>query len=950
MVLLNIPLAIGAAGRGEHDLERARWFAPVSVVVVLALGRALQIADGVLHPAAILWVAVSLGLVAAATVLPRPAHLVYLDRYLVPIVGLGGLLLQIGQLFAKLPGKHMQLAAGYETPLRWGLVALGAAGAWAIAGAPRQARKYQILLLVVAHAALGAWVIRLSPSPFIDVFVFQREAIAALRHGIDPYGITFPNIYGHTMFYGDGLSVGGRLQFGFPYFPLSLLVALPGQVFGGDHRYAHLLAMELAAVLMAFARPGRYGAIAAALFLTSPRTFYVLEQSWTDPFVVCGLAAVVFVACRHARAAPWLFGAFVALKQYLVLALPAAMLLTRSRRIDRDTLVFFAKGALVGAAVTLPFVLWNPSGFWHSVITLQMQQPFRTEALSFLAWWAARGHTPPSSLISFAAALIASTVCIWRLPKTAGGFAATIGFTFLAFFAFNKQAFCNYYYFVIGAFATTLAAWEPTAETAALPVDDPVAAPQTPRSTELPRHPRAALAALMLACALPLLWPGDNVFIDDEPKLLALALDANQQGRLAEFGLLGTYGVVYGPGPVWLYQAFVALTHDVVLLTVAHVILIAGVTGVALWWLSRSLGLWIWFAPIPLLSPYFWFYARALWDNTLLIPLGALTIASYTAFLNNRSPLGLRIAVAGLLAMPLVHLMSLSLVVPLGAHMLLVNGRWLWKHRLSVAAIVCVLGLAGAPYWIYLATEWTKVGSAPAASGLWFPLLGGRLLSARGVEYLDGWIPRDGTLFGAASAASSITYGLVWLGIVVAGGRVVRALRSRHWATQDHVAVLALSAMACQVVLDGMTGKFQHPHYQNGTWIIFVVLAWLAVDTAIKRGSGSYLAGLVGVTGLATVLLISVGAFAYRTHIHGGTREVYGATIANQQEVARSLSRYSLHSPLLSSVVMRNLYPHAIDTLRRMNQRGYGGRPVRDLELRYASDDPASGVIELVER
>ena len=66
---------------------------------------------------------------------------------------------------------------------------------------------------------------------------------------------------------GPGLSVNGRLQFGFPYFPLSLLLAMPGQLLTGDHRYAQLVALELAAILMAFAQPKGFGPIAAALFL-----------------------------------------------------------------------------------------------------------------------------------------------------------------------------------------------------------------------------------------------------------------------------------------------------------------------------------------------------------------------------------------------------------------------------------------------------------------------------------------------------------------------------------------------------------------------------------------------------------------------------------------------------------------------------------------------------------
>jgi hypothetical protein len=50
-------------------------------------------------------------------------------------------------------------------------------------------------------------------------------------------------------------------------------------------------------------------------------------------------------------------------------------------------------------------------------------------------------------------------VALWRLPRTPAGFGVAIGLTFWAFFVFNKQAFCNYYFFVIGALYASVAAW-----------------------------------------------------------------------------------------------------------------------------------------------------------------------------------------------------------------------------------------------------------------------------------------------------------------------------------------------------------------------------------------------------------------------------------------------------------------------------------------------------------
>ncbi len=443
-----------------HFAEDARWLAPAGVIAAICLGWALQLSNGFLDSTAMALVAVAFGVFVTATVLPRPIRLAHLDPRIVRALTATGLALHLWYLLTVPPGMYLQVEPGGQVLFSGGILVIAAVGAAALWGPTGWTKTALIFILAGTHFGLGAWVMRHSPDPAIDVHMFHRYAIDALRSGVNPYAITFPDIYKNADFYGPGLSVDGRLQFGFPYFPLSLLVAVPGQVFGKDPRFAQLVAMELAAVLMAFARPRGFGLLAATLLLSTPRIFFVLEQSWTEPFVVFGLAAVAFGACRMPRAVPWLFGAFVALKQYLVFALPAAALLVGTPINWRRVSALLTKAAVVGAVITLPFFFWNPTAFWKSVVTLQFHQPFRPDALSALAWWTSQGHQPPSSAIPFAVAALTSGLAIWRLPRTAAGFSAAIAATFFAFFGFNKQAFCNYYFFVVGALLVTVSAWQ----------------------------------------------------------------------------------------------------------------------------------------------------------------------------------------------------------------------------------------------------------------------------------------------------------------------------------------------------------------------------------------------------------------------------------------------------------------------------------------------------------
>ena len=89
---------------------------------------------------------------------------------------------------------------------------------------------------------------------------------------------------------------------------------------------------------------------------------------------------------------------------------------------------------------------------------------------------------------------------------------------------------------------------------------------------------RVVLGILAVACVLPLVWIGDAPFINDEPLLMAAAIEANSKGALAPMGLLGTFGFTYGPAPTWMYQVLLAVTHDLVLVAALHTALMAAAT------------------------------------------------------------------------------------------------------------------------------------------------------------------------------------------------------------------------------------------------------------------------------------------------------------------------------------------------------------------------------------
>jgi 4-amino-4-deoxy-L-arabinose transferase-like glycosyltransferase len=306
--------------------------------------------------------------------------------------------------------------------------------------------------------------IRSSPLPKIDVFAFQQIGPEALLSGKNPYAIEMPDIYHGTQqerdraVYGQGLMEGGKLKFGFPYPPLSLYLATAGYRLAGDHRYAQLVALTLAGLLIASCRPGRTAALAAVLLLFTPRAFFILGRGWTEPFVVLMLAATVFCACRGWKLLPVALGLLLASKQYMVLAIPLAYLLVPGWRDWRRYLLLVVGAVVVAAVVSAPLVLWDWRAFVHSAGTVQKLAPFREDALSYLVWIDHQWHRRYDVKVGFAAMAVGLVLALWRCPRDAGGFAAGVAMVYLPFIAFNKQAFANYYLFVIGALCCAVAA------------------------------------------------------------------------------------------------------------------------------------------------------------------------------------------------------------------------------------------------------------------------------------------------------------------------------------------------------------------------------------------------------------------------------------------------------------------------------------------------------------
>lgn len=324
--------------------------------------------------------------------------------------------------------------------------------------------RFRFPLILVLSAAMSVVVMRASPRPAIDVWHVLQLGAEGLARGENPYTLEYPNIYAVTSQYVSKqfLSADGSHTHVYPYLPLPLLASTPSALLVHDVRWTFLACVLFSAwVIRRLGRGALEAELAAVLLLLQPRAFFLLEQSWTEPLVLAAVALTLLaIAAWRASQTPvagaWIAtglagGLAAASKQYspvilvpLLFALPA-----------RGWIKAAVLAAGVAAAITLPFVFWNPNAFVSGILSNQ-QYPFRSDALSWLAAIAWLGGPQLPFWPSF---ILATVVLISGLGRriSLAQSVTTAAAAFLVLLLLHKQAFCNYYWLAGSLFGLAIA-------------------------------------------------------------------------------------------------------------------------------------------------------------------------------------------------------------------------------------------------------------------------------------------------------------------------------------------------------------------------------------------------------------------------------------------------------------------------------------------------------------
>lgn len=341
-----------------------------------------------------------------------------------------------------------------------------------------KAARFSGFAVLVCIAGLA--VIRVSPAPDIDVWTIQTRGAEVLLEGKNPYvSATVPDTDPETDF---------TVPYCYP--PLAIYTGASALAVRGDVRHPLLAALLAAGIAMRFIARRRRGDRSeraplpslledapALFFWLAPPLFMVLDRSWIDPLqiMLVSLGVAAFVAGRPTVAAV-LLGVLISSKQSMFWVFPLAGILLR---FDWRRWVVMSVAALLPV---LPFMVWDFRALKYANFDFMTGLAGRHDGLCFSSWWSrALGSTFPPQLTFVLSAAAALGACL-RTPLAVAersrfaalGFARALVATYFAFFFFNRWAFANYYFLLIGfaslAAATAVQTLEPR------PTDRPDAA------------------------------------------------------------------------------------------------------------------------------------------------------------------------------------------------------------------------------------------------------------------------------------------------------------------------------------------------------------------------------------------------------------------------------------------------------------------------------------------
>lgn len=296
------------------------------------------------------------------------------------------------------------------------------------------------ITLLVVVGMIGVIWISVLDRPEIDVIDLHVSAADTLLDGGNPYAEA-------TAVDTSPIAESGSEIVGYPYPPLTLVLYAAATWLFGDPRWAGVIA--IAAALLLITRPwinfgSRATAAVVALGLAivlQPSLGHILRQGWTEPLALPFLVGAGLLWRRNPAGAAVLLGLTFGLKQYWIVAIPLLLVWNDEFRLRR---VLIACG--VAGASLLPAFLADPGAAWGAMVEFHLNVHPRLDSIGL----AGLGWNAPLWLMLALASAVA--MVMGSRPGFGDRFLIALCATMATSFLFGSQAFVNYW-FLIGSMA-----------------------------------------------------------------------------------------------------------------------------------------------------------------------------------------------------------------------------------------------------------------------------------------------------------------------------------------------------------------------------------------------------------------------------------------------------------------------------------------------------------------
>lgn len=425
-----------------------------------------------------------------------------------------------------------------------------------------------------------------------------------------------------------------------------------------------------------------------------------------------------------------------------------------------------------------------------------------------------------------------------------------------------------------------------------------------------------------------LIWVGDIPYGNDDSKLFLRAINDAQNHIFTAHGLLGSRGMNYGPFAIWTYRIGLFFTRDLLVFAAVRIFITSLLIAVSIAlvaycspFLIPSLGV------LGLLSPYVWLYGRDLWDNSYVIPISGVAIASYLYFCQNKSKAAIFISLMASVFGILTHLVYLPVALGLAAHFIFYQREWLKKNVLFSLFSLCVGGLTLLPYLIHLLGDrksFSSGGVSPNIGHLLMPFLGPRFYTALGIEHFTGnnWyqmFPNQPVLNGIwifIIGLSALAYLFAWYGMFLSAREVFTHLRNKTTYAERtekfDACFVAFIIFLIELGLSFYMRLIPVANFYSPFWMVFLFFLWFGLSAAWSK---RFTKGVfVLISGSLVVALLGI---VLRLHIYRGNRwNHYGPTLLNLLTLAREIEQVSPNAKVESDTFHLSQFPLMMESLR----------------------------------